>query len=104
MRSHVWAVQTIAGVATDPPQIKVVGESPEPGLGGGWSRPSSLSVGAVSRFRKPWWSGKVLPRQSPVFSREAVSFVQGYLVLQKKPRRLGSLPNGRLLWAPRLGH
>ena len=95
MRSNVWAVQTVTGAATDPPEIKVVRESPEPALGSRWSRPSSLSVGSVTRFRKLWWSEKVLPRQSPVFSREAASFVRGYLVLQKKPRRLGSFPNGR---------
>ena len=32
-RSNIWVIQTIAGVAMDPPQIKVVGESLEPALG-----------------------------------------------------------------------
>ena len=31
-RSNIWVIQTIAGVAMDPPQIKVVGESLEPAL------------------------------------------------------------------------
>ena len=84
MRNNIWVVQTIAGVAMDPPQIKVVGESLQPALGGGWSRPSSLSVGAVSHSMTPWWSEKILQRQSPVSTRDSVSFLLRYLVLQKK--------------------